>query len=679
MRHALALAIIGAIQCVGSPARAIVGPWGHTTPVQPSFGTLNASTVSTGGGTAVIFSPASQFGTGANTPQVQLCLDPCTSPSKWFSATVVQADSTTSQLATIIPPLAAGNYDTVLSDLGGNLGFAPNLVTVIATSDPATIFTTRLIAWFRADSLSSSTVTTWADKSAQSNTVTAIDGGAAIWNASDPHFENAPSVSFNGTTSELLRAAFTIPSSPTPLTCFAAVYITANNTVNGTIADYSNINFQFGFTPLPAYPLLYSSGEVEWNTGEALNPVQIYGATATDGGVSLSVSNQAPIVTSTIGGDQTTGAAFALGAATTGTYYGYFDLADLFVVEGIITQSERNAAAAYLQQRYELNKPTFGSATPINTGGGCFRISGSGYDNGVVVTANGQGLVNQTLTVTWRSATTIEACVPSGSYTTGFVDLSIVNPDSSEIQAPSGLTIQTKLTFMSVFGTLAIADWEAGTSSLNETAPCSGIAPCVAGVSDTSLVGNVLTQATAADQPLYLADDARFANQASWQFNGTAATLRATSLIRYSATDLWFVCILHSTGSSTGGTSIMWDEDPDLQEIPVSGDPKAYSYYSGMTSASWGTSLTGTFNTVTRFTSASEIGMNVSNGAEVTAAVTTSLQATTILGTIYVGSNNGTGAFYNDAIALCGVLDGTPTSTMLTNFETMARTEYGAN
>jgi len=98
-----------------------------------------------------------------------------------------------------------------------------------------------------------------------------------------------------------------------------------------------------------------------------------------------------------------------------------------------------------------------------------------------------------------------------------------------------------------------------------------------------------------------------------------------------------------------------------------------------MTSASWGTSLTGTFNTVTRFTSASEIGMNVSNGAEVTAAVTTSLQATTILGTIYVGSNNGTEAFYNDAIALCGVLDGTPTSTMLTNFETMARTEYGAN
>ena len=100
-----------------------------------------------------------------------------------------------------------------------------------------------LVGWWRADlgvTLNGSTVSAWADQSGAGNNVSqGVTGNQPTFNASDAHFNGAPSFTYNGTSSVLTAA--TLSPTLAGLTTIAAVYFasTANTLVMGTPSSAS--------------------------------------------------------------------------------------------------------------------------------------------------------------------------------------------------------------------------------------------------------------------------------------------------------------------------------------------------------------------------------------------------------------------------------------------------------
>ncbi len=578
------------------------------------------------------------------------------------SLTVAYESSTL--LHATIPAESAGNYSLTITNPDGQYTTVANALTIVSSLTPSTIFGANLIGWYRADSLAATPVASWPDKSGTQSIALAASGSAQpVWTASDSNFNNMPSVTFDGVANNMVCSAFSTGGT-NPMYMFAVI-----NPMNiSAQQDYLFYNAGLGtvlYTTSQA-AAFYSTAGAEFSQPLVVDtPIQMYGGNDSVGTAYVATRNQAPVTAVATASGIASGDSLTVGASASTGYPANFSTPEFILTNAKPTTTQLSEISLYFQSRYLLNNTTFTSATPVSTTGGVTRISGTAFDNGVTVTANGQGLSNTTLTTVWRNNTTIECTVPPGTYTVGPVDLLIQNPDGSGTQAPTALAISAATTPMSIFGSSVVGWYEANGITLNGAA--------VSGFVDQSNSGNALTQATGANQPgAYTASDATFNGKPSVTFTAASSqyvTNTSLQLFKSSNVDFWVLTIM------SWATATRWYQYDGTQIVgyPSGSAPQTFAFGTTVTFGS-SLSLATAYNIVSRMDHATPtVGINVSNGSE----VTHSFSGTVPNASTFNLGLGGSSSYLNGKVALCVILNTSPTAPQLAAWETFAQT-YGA-
>lgn len=578
--------------------------------------------------------------------------------------------SSSTKLTATIPAEAAGSYDVTITNPDAQSVTVPNALIITTSSTPSTIFGANLLGWWRADSLSSSPVATWTDKSGNGQSITATGSARPTWNATDTNFNNQPSVGFNGSTQYLANASFSNGGGTTPAFMFVAVHMTAAGSSPALMTCASSMRIECNGTT-GDIGIHFVTFDVYQPISSVNNPTQTYGGMDSSGLLYTSTQNMTALTVSSGFTGISNNQPLSIGANVSGSGgFTTMTCAEAWIVNVKPTSTQFTQAATYLQNRYLLNNPSFAAATTIPTTGGTFRISGGGYDNGAVVVANGQGLVNQTLTTTWRSPSVLECTVPTGTYTAGTVDLQITNPDTSTINVPAGLTVTSSVNPMTIFGVNCVGWYEADAADLIFNGSN------VSQATDKSLRGNHVVQATTINQPSWNSSDANFNNKPSIDFgiNGTSGlgSLSCASLAANGPT-AYYVLIVARVYSTTGQRYVVQTYGGALSFHLTTGTFNLLTSI-GATNVTWGSPISGTNNLMTAadLTAGGTVTTDVGNASPVTGSFSVSSfsdNAQFQIGNTSISSQT--------QFALCCVVNAIPTSGQLSAFETLART-YGA-
>lgn len=188
-----------------------------------------------------------------------------------------------------------------------------------------------------------------------------------------------------------------------------------------------------------------------------------------------------------------------------------------------------------------------------------------------------------------------------------------------------------------------------------------------------------LAQATGANQPSFNATDANFNGRPSLTGNGTSQVLTTSSNLTMGTTTafVWFVGRQIAGAANNEYFAIGPSAVPqfELRGTGASnGQPQVFNTITGQSGTAWGSSIIGATKAVYCYTSGTVCGVNVSNGIEVDAAVTS---ATFTANPMAIFGRQ-TSLFMNLALAeiiVCNVL---PSSTQLAALEAYAQGLYGA-
>lgn len=145
--------------------------------------------------------------------------------------------------------------------------------------------TANMIGWWSADSLTGladgDQVTLWSDLSGTGNDLdTNAGAGPAYWPryvATDPLFNNKPSVSFNGAQWILKTGApIGMPTGNTSVTVYTVAYYRSSSTKivwywGSTLAGYNGASVGFSSHPFSPHSLLINNNGITW--GALANPI----------------------------------------------------------------------------------------------------------------------------------------------------------------------------------------------------------------------------------------------------------------------------------------------------------------------------------------------------------------------------------------------------------------------
>ena len=513
-------------------------------PNKPAPAQISSVTnVGTSGGTALI------FGSGfTSTTQVQICKVPCTT---WVKPNPPMVYLTSTEIEAVVPPLPAGNYNLVLSDLSGFVTSSPAVLVVTTTTDPlacAAVFSPNsVIGWYRPDSISGAT---WVDRSTFAQNLV-VTGAPTV--APDANFNNEPALSLTGDGSQyaLASSGWSLEGGTT-----LWMFMVSRNT-GGAFPCVAAYN---GGGPLTTYfrntgqiPNVFenSSGtNASWGVSEANNPIGWYGYASSLNslvgvlvGIGPAEVNSAGSFTLGISGGFSIGIDVALNADD--AFEG--EIADVVAinVDASTVSGYYACLYNYANFRYALDAPpTIEGVTAINPDGGPFRVHGTNFSQGGSITTLGS-----TVNSTFLSTAAVQADTADSGYAPGQYNVTVTNADSFQITATNALTVATVLDPWGILGESVIQWFRADQFASPDEVPVTG--SLVSGWPDLSQLGNDLDQPTSINQPTWNASNTDFGGQPSidfagsqWLFNSNLDNLTPTSL---------YVWVVYNQKTSTGG------------------------------------------------------------------------------------------------------------------------------
>jgi hypothetical protein len=547
-----------------------------------------------------------------------------------------------------------------------------------AITDPSSIFASNLVAWYRGDSLvnSSGVVGTWTDKTINGNNLTATGSARPTYVSSSSNFNGYPTASFNGTSNVLTNSSLNGGGAGDITYMFLVIRLvtSANPCYVCNLGPGGNqltiLGINTNTTPSNFFVIYNSSGHpitatMSWaNLACSVSVLSVGGS----GTVNLYLNEDnldnlnGSISTSS---NPTWGSAtLVVGASNASNSYVDGEIAEVVICNVQPTTKQTNQLYKYAQNRYNVDPPITTSAiTNVSTAGGTARISGSGFNS----TSAASNSVLGSLTTKYVNAGVIEITVPA--TTAGLYDITIANSNTGlTYTRNSFINVVSSASYdpMAILGTSCIM-W----AQANQVTSSAG---SVSAMADQSLLGNILTQPTGADQPTLNTSDSSFNNQPSLSFNGSSEYMTVPVLIwDVSAVTDWFclaVCV--NTASVSEAVVVSYNQTQALLYFG-SGVPTVTGRGGG--SATWSSSELNLPKNISAWdVVGTSFAITVDNATPVTG---TSVLAPQIGANLAIGAQTNALNYFTGKIACVIFCNAALTSTQMSNLQIWANNLFG--
>lgn len=588
------------------------------------------------------------------------------------------AGGTSTSFQVLVPALAAGDYDVLISTQGCSELSFPAILHISSVATPSTTLGADLIFWASGAQLSGSTLSDLSSY-AQNATCTGV-----TQTASDANFNSQATLAFDGTTSHCTVASFSMETGTTPW-IFAVTRETRSASSGDVVVNYhdgggtdwttryqsnkvATIVSGTGLTGFFGDATTYLNTSIAW-----------YGYVANGSLLTLGL-NQGPSINneSTLTGPNivinNTGT-LNIGEFQGGTQFLQGTIAEIVIARTKPSTAQFQAIYKYEDFKYAIDTdPSLDFVTTMQTTGGLIRLHGSSYWNGATIAS--PGAFTSTAT-TFRSSKILEATVTAGTYT-GPLNVNILNPDNRGQTFNGALKTTATQDPWAIYGSDLVYWGRADTITSPDASPTTGSA--VSGLPDLSGMGQSCVQSTSGNRPTWNSANANFNSQPSIHFGGsqylTCAAFDYLSATYTGELFMWIV-VRAPAPASTGSLVSYRSTNPELRIEPT-GKPDVFV---ATVSATWGSSISNLTSGVFAFgsglnTATATVGVNVGNGVDVTNSG--SATATTNGGTFAIGARaDGTSSLASGDIAEVIVVNTAPTGTQKTNTQTYLHNRYG--
>lgn len=464
---------------------------------------------------------------------------------------------TSTSVSFVVPPIAAGTYDVILSNADGSAVPQNQLLVVTATQNPSTIFGANLVGqWVGKNATCSGTcvtgsvITAIPDTSGLGNNLTGV-GSGLIYNAASAHYRmpNVATFATDGSASYFKKAAFNLNGTGTIATLGAWYTPTAPGTSLGGATSYGGS--YFGGITSSGFPSTSINGSINAIVSASATSAAyiFYGAdTCTSSAHTLhtAINNGVQVTATGSAGCLASGQEFDIGASSTPNDYEAVESPETIAVNIVPTTLQLSQVAAYMNLTYGVTSPpTFVAMSVVqpSASGSFARVTGTGFMSGVTVSASG-GV--GTLTAIDNNSTIIDVSVPS--VAAGTNDITITNLDGRAITITDAMVVSGGATPASILGP-GLVVWHEDQVTLNGSNASAW--------KDESLLLNDDVQATALDQPAFSASCAVVNGLPCLTSTGSPIFLRSAAAYTLppscSAYYFWSVVAL----STTTGTSCL--------------------------------------------------------------------------------------------------------------------------